>query len=331
MNTITLQLSDYNSTEKSNLHIELYDNPAVKEWFNRFKFELISGSLLKKEHIFKGTSFLSIEQMIATVNNTLDTISSWDFVANQLPNYPVTEQPNISVRLKLEDFNDGPNNPLMNEVHNYFPTLSGPAHRTSNYMYAASPEIRMNICRLNLEVHELHTALQNTQQHGMSMCVTWQRAPKNLPALNNAFDELFVMDVEFGDVLLGYPQVGKTHFEAFIEEDTSLDPEHVEPIKVLSGDMLLHLDYSFSKDIIDNFNKWLVGQGLDPTDKSAKYGFAKLGKITNVSFDEIQNLKKFNDVSMITISENGIKSEYPFAYTRFDSDYNERWLRHVDD
>ncbi len=311
------------------LKIKLDQNDAVDLWLERFKFELESGAMLKKEHIFMSQSPLTIEQMISQINNTLDVISSYDFVANQHPEYPVTEQPQITERLSLEDFVDGPNNAKMNLVHNYFPTLAGPAHRTSNYMYAASPKIRIKICRLNLEVHELHTLLQKNHNHsGIHLNISWQRAPNKLPTLPTDFDNIFTKFVNFGDVLLGYPQVGKTHFEAFIEEDDELDSEHVEPIKLLSGDMLLHLSSDISHGVIDRFDRWLIEKNLDPTDKSLRLGFARLGKVIDIDKEIVKNkLINYNDIDQIIVND----KIFDFPYSRFDNDYDDVWLRHVDD
>lgn len=333
--TITLRLVKSTSRGVSkNLTIELDNHPAVDQWLDRFVFELESGAMLKKEHLFMGHSTLTVEEMIAKINQTLDTIQSWDFVANQSPDYPVDSQPDISERLSIDDFAAGPNNEKMNTIHNYFPILSGPAHRTSNYMYAASPVIRANICRLNLEVHELHTLLQKNHSYsGMHINVSWQRAPKNLSQLDSSFNELFTKHVQFGDVLLGYPQVGKTHFEAFIEEDDELDEEHVEPIKLLSGDMLLHLSSPIGSETIANFDQWLINKGFDPDDSSLRLGFARLGKVVGITSDQVEQeiAGKLDDVDLITVNRNGVAQSYAYDYSRFDSNYDDIWLAHIDD
>jgi hypothetical protein len=330
---IHLRLVDYfENNLPQMLTIELDSNAAVDQWLTRFKFELDSGAMLKKEHIFMGQSVLTLEQMIFKINQTLDTISNWDFVGNSSSEKPVHVQPNISVRIKIEDFALGPNNELMNTVHNYFPLLSGPAHRTSNYMYAASPEIRANICRLNLEVHELHTLLQNHQHAGMHLNISWQRAPKNLSELTSVWDGMFNKHVQFGDVFLGYPQVGKTHFEAFIEDDTKLDEEHVEPIKLLSGDMLLHLSSSIGKETIKQFDSWLIERGLDPDDVSNRYGFARLGRVVNITPESVATIVgKYNDIDQIIVDINGEQTIYNYKYSRFNSNYDKIWLEHIDD
>lgn len=332
MNTIiTLRLVNrlINNIEPFDLKIKLDNNSAVEQWLDRFIYELESGSMLKKEHIFMSHSPLTIEQMISQINKTLDEISEYDFVSNQHPDYPVYKQPEITERLYIDDFLEGPNNPKMNLIHNYFPMLAGPAHRTSSYMYAASPKIRIKICRLNLEVHELHTLLQKNNNHeGMHLNISWQRAPKNLKSLSVDFNEIFTKFITFGDVLLGYPQVGKTHFEAFIEEDDELDPEHVEPIKFLSGDMLLHLSSDITQDVIQKFDNWLIEKKLNPNDKSLRLGFAKLGKVMNVDINLVKNkLHNYNDIDQISVNN----KIFNFPYSRFDSDYDDIWLKHVDD
>lgn len=316
------------------LQIELSSNPAVSIWMDRFLYELRSGAMLKKEHIFMSQSPLTVEQMIDKINDTLDAISQYDFVANQMQGYPIDEQPDISERLSVDDFVNDANNAKMNLIHSYFPKLAGSAEKTANYMYAASPEIRIKICRLNLEIHELHTLLQKNDDDrlGMHLNISWQRAPKNLSALPNVFDDIFSKKIVFGDVLLGYPQVGKTYFEAFIEEDDELDKENVEPIKLLSGDMLLHLSTDIHEEIIDKFDKWLIDKNLDPNDKSLRLGFAVLGRVINVDMNTVKTvLCDYNDIDQIKVINDGVELVYDFPYSRFDPEYDKIWLKHVDD
>jgi len=332
---ITLRLVNrlINNIDPFYLSIQLLDHPAVEIWADRLLYELKSRAMLKKEHIFMSHSPLTVEQMIEQINKTLDSISEYDFVSNQHPGYPVTEQPELLERLSIDDFAQGPNNAKMNLIHNYFPKLAGSAQRTSNYMYAASPDIRIKICRLNLEVHELHTLLQKDPDHaGMHLNISWQRAPKNLSMLPTVFDDIFSKKIIFGDVFLGYPQVGKTYFEAFIEEDEELNDENVEPIRLLSGDMLLHLSSDIDDATIEQFNKWLIDKNLDPNDRSLRLGFAVLGKVIDVDKNIVKNvLCNYNDIDQIIFEKNGIKEIFNFSYSRFDSNYDEVWLKHVDD
>lgn len=331
--TIALTLVNKNTNiDPLEIVIQLNDNKCVKKWYNRFKYELESNAFLKKEHIFMGQSSLTVKQMIDQINNTLDGIADWDFVLNQHPDYPVIQQPDISIRLKEEDFVGGNDNKLMNTVHNYFPMLAGTATKTNNYMYAASPKVRALICRLNLEIHELHTMLQNNNNKGCHINISWQRAPKNLEHLTDNFNDIFDKQVMFGDVLLGYPQVGKTHFEAFIEEDEELDDENVEPIFLLSGDMLLHLSGNIGAETINSFDRWLIDKGLDPNDKKMRYGFAKLGRVINIDVETAKDItKKYNDINKITINDEGGTRSFTYNYNRYDSDYDDLWVRHVDD
>lgn len=317
------------------LKIKLNSNPAVDLWLERFLYELRLGSMLKKEHIFMSQSPLTIEQMIDQINRTLDSISDYDFISNQHVDYPVYEQPEISERLSIDNFLNGANNEKMNLIHSYFPKLAGSAERTASYMYAASPEIRIKICRLNLEIHELHTLLQKKDKnnHGMHLNISWQRSPKNLPILPKTFDDIFSKKISFGDVVLGYPQVGKTYFEAFIEDDNELTDENVEPIKLLSGDMLLHLSTDIGNETVEKFNEWLISKNLNPDDKSLRLGFAILGKVVNVDMDIVKNsLCNYNDIDRIIYSDNqNTEYVYDFPYSRFDADYDSIWLKHVDD
>ena len=219
----------------------------------------------------------------------------------------------------------------MNVIHNYFPMLSGPAERTTAHMYVASPDVQASICRLNLEVHELHTTLQNDEQadFNMHVNVSWQRAPKKLPPLPDCFDELFTKHTKFGDVLLGFPQIGKTHIETYAEEDEELEDEHVEAIKFLSGDMLIKFSTDMHENWIEGFDTWLREQGLDPEDKRGRYGFAKLGRVIDVDLEYVkENISgKYDDIDKICVND----EPYHYPYSRFDDDYKEKFLGYLHD
>ena len=216
-------------------------------------------------------------------------------------------------------------------IHNYFPLLSGPAERTTAHLYVASPDVQASICRLNLEVHELHTTLQNDEQaeFNMHVNVSWQRAPKKLPVLPDSFNELFTKYTKFGDVLLGFPQIGKTHIEAYAEEDEELEDEHIEPIKFLSGDMLIKFSTDQHENWVKGFDEWLIEQGLDPEDKEGRYGFAKLGRVIDCDLDFVkENISGvYDDISMISVND----EPYHYPYSRFDDDYKKRFLRYLHD
>tara|TARA_Y100000994_G_C15698617_1_gene444234 strand:- start:17 stop:1141 length:1125 start_codon:yes stop_codon:yes gene_type:complete len=343
--TLRLRNSRDNSIEPMELNVSLDDNHAVDIWYQRFKHELETKAFLRKEHVFMGESTLTTEDMIEKVNNTLDHISKFDFVAEQWtrwPEYvkadqrnvldqPLKNNPDITERLSMEDFKDGNDNKKMNIVHNYFPMLSGPAEKTSAHLYIASPDVQASICRLNLEVHELHTTLQNDEQadFNMHINVSWQRAPKKLPELPDCFNDLFTKYAKFGDVLLGYPQIGKTHIEAYAEDDEELEDEHVEPIKFLSGDMLIKFATDQHESWVKGFDEWLVEQGLDPEDKKGRYGFAKLGRVVDADLEFVENniSGKYDDIDRITVEG----KHYYYDYSRFDNDYKERFLRYLHD
>lgn len=347
--TLRLRNSRNNDVSPLNIKIKLDDNDAVQLWYQRFKHELKSNAFLRKEHVFMGESTLDTEEMIKKVNSTLDHISKFDFIAEQwsrwqdfvkadqtnVINQPLTKNPEISERLSIEDFADGNDNERMNIVHNYFPLLSGPADKTTAHLYVAPPDVQASICRLNLEVHELHTTLQNDEQadFNMHVNVSWQRAPKKLPILPESFDDLFTKYTKFGDVLLGYPQIGKTHIEAYAEEDEELEDEHVEPIKYLSGDMLIKFSTDQHENWVEGFDNWLREQGLDPEDKTGRYGYAKLGTVVDVDLDFVQEeiSGKYDDIDRIIVVDKEEHLDHEFPYSRHDDDYETKFLRYLHD
>ena len=96
--TLRLRNSRDSSIEPMELNVSLDDNHAVDIWYQRFKHELETKAFLRKEHVFMGESTLTTEDMIEKVNNTLDHISKFDFVAEQWtrwPEYVKADQRNV--------------------------------------------------------------------------------------------------------------------------------------------------------------------------------------------------------------------------------------------
>jgi hypothetical protein len=335
--TINLKFKEIDSLidESISLSIQLKDHPAVKLWLARLIHEMNSKAMLRKDHLHLGYSPLTLRQMVDQVNACLDAITSYDYVKAAVgTSWVVESNPYLPVRLTLENiYNpDGTaNEELLNEVHNYFPMMSGPAHRTSPYMYVATPEVRSYICRLNLAIHELQTSLANDESNveSIHLNLSWQVTPTTLDDLDNSFNELFSKTIEYGDVYLGYPQVGKTHMEAFFENDEALDEEHVEPIKKLSGDFLIHLSNPIGEATVNEFNNWLISKGLPIDSPENRYGFCILGKVINPlpNNEMASQIRKFNDLVSIEVqTENElIAAEYP--HHRFSPGYEAQWIQ----
>tara|TARA_B100000530_G_scaffold134915_1_gene84181 strand:+ start:2655 stop:3662 length:1008 start_codon:yes stop_codon:yes gene_type:complete len=335
LKTITLRLRNSRDKriKKLDLTADLINHPAVNEWYRRFKFELDSGAHLDKGHLFLGQSVLSKEELMNNINNTLDEIEAYDFVANTNPTYPVYNNPQIPERLTLEDLEKGHNNEKMNIIHNYFPTLAGPYNKTTNWMYVATEEIRECICRLNEEVHELHTVLQHEKDEHLSLhiSISWHRDADKLTPLPDIFNELFRKDVKNGDLLLGYPQVGKTHIEAWSEQDEELEDEHIDCIEKLSGDFLLKLSPSLSYPFLDDFDEWLEKQGLDPEDEQLRLGWAVMGKLRDVDKLTKDRMSKYDDIEQISCHDEEGIHVYDFPFSRFDDEYKQYKLEHLND
>jgi len=335
LKTITLRLRNSRDKriKKLDIVIDLINHEAVNEWYRRFKYELETGAHLDKGHLFLGQSVLGKEELMENINTTLDKIEAYDFVANTRTDYPVYNNPDIPERLTLEDLEKGHNNAKMNVIHNYFPTLAGPYDNTSNWLYVATEEIRECICRLNEEVHELHTVLQHEEDEHLSLhvAISWHRDAEKLTQLPDIFNSLFTKEVNNGDLLLGYPQVGKTHIEAWLEEDEELDDEHIDCIEKLSGDFLLKLSPSMRYPFLDEFDKWLENHDIDPEDETLRLGWAVMGKVRDVNTLTKERMAKYDDVDLITISEEDEIKSYDFPYSRFDKEYKEERIEHLND
>ena len=87
------------------------------------------------------------------------------------------------------------------------------------------------------------------------------------------------------------------------------------------------------KDWVKGFDEWLIEQGLDPEDKKGRYGFAKLVSVVDADLEYVENniSGKYDDIDKITIVDRDEKLEFEYPYSRFDTDYEERFLGYLHD
>ncbi len=117
------------------------------------------------------------------------------------------------------------------------------------------------------------------------------------------------------------------------EEDEELEDEHVEPIKYLSGDMLIKFSTDQHENWVEGFDNWLIEQGLDPEDKTGRYGYAKLGTVVDVDLDFVQEKisGKYDDIDRIIVVDKEEHLDHKFPYSRYDDDYETKFLRYLHD
>ncbi|MFA6236868.1 MAG: hypothetical protein WC635_06025 [Bacteriovorax sp.] len=193
-----------------------------------------------------------------------------------------------------------------NSMHYQFELLCGSPQEPSEYFINSSPDVIQALTGINYFTHDLeaYTRNQVSKKKGkygnsFSGIIFAIRGAQRFP-IPDSFNKLFTMNIEFGDLVLHYSQVGKTWLESFYDQDH----EYIFPHNVFSAefDIMLGELRPDEKFLID-LNSFLKSKNLDPKNPAVRLGhlpYAKFNRDQNLSNDEYKNkLAYFCDIKTI--------------------------------
>jgi hypothetical protein len=200
---------------------------------------------------------------------------------------------------------------ILNKLHNHFERLQGTVWELSPYYKLADLSTRYAIRQLNLLCHELESLILS--QRKLALDPLWVR-PSQITTfvharrydLTDEHREGFVQngyDRELGGVYMHWNQIGKTLFEVFRDEsapklnigsdatnisvDSGATCEAINALKYYSGEF----DIDWSRDVVrggsapwhdieqQQFESWLLSNGLNTADRRLSLGYLKIGQV----------------------------------------------------
>lgn len=198
------------------------------------------------------------------------------------------------------------NRVLMNQVHHNFELLQGQVwHDNSSYFLQSTDEVRIAIRELNNLCHEIELLVSseiqrriNTEHVCVSQIFSFYICPK--VDLNFYDFQNFSLDRGFGNVYMHYCQAGKTHWEAFQDDDDIIFENNITGLRYMSGEF----DVDWGADLNDSkphfFKKkqryvtWLKSKGWSVEDKSLGHGRLLIGKVDLSVFEDCMVNGKIN-------------------------------------
>jgi len=113
-------------------------------------------------------------------------------------------------------------------------------------------------------------------------------------------------DREFGDVVLHYPQTGKTILQTYTSNDSNIPMDQLSPNKFLSGEFDVvfnsypHVDW-------EKYKEWCTTNNVDIDDKTNALGHCVLAKMDKSNFDDAavvdihDMIQPYSDLYKITL------------------------------
>ena len=249
---------------------------------------------------------------------------------------------------------------VMNRLHNHFEVLQGTAWKPSNYYKLADYDTKYAIRQLNILCHEIENLVLS--QHKMKTMPEWVR-PSQITTflhadrhdLTREHKQIVIdngYDRRFGEVYMHWSQIGKTLFEVFRDEHAPVlnvgeDPtdisigsgttcEAINSLKYYSGEFdiewgndIVYGGHKFHDDQINQFNQWLIGQGIDQNNVDLCLGYLPIGRVElQASFGTVDPaairdiLSNYLDIYSIEID--GVENTFDYCWT--DVDYKQQQI-----
>ena len=171
----------------------------------------------------------------------------------------------------------------LNAIHHHFEQLIGQIWNRSP-LYDQFDEVhKWSINNLNWLCHEMEGQLHGQRAHrsgSVSSSIVWCVEMQDIvrhEMVPEDYDLFQMKDMEFGDVRMHYAQTGKTHREAYHDNDSDIFDSNITGYRYLSGEFGIHLGVANPNHNgpawWQGYEDWLTEKGIDVTDKTLGLGW----------------------------------------------------------
>ena len=253
------------------------DSWTLRETISSKAFEIEILNNLKNE-------FLFYTKFVGYVGGYRDA----DFL-NNLMNKCI-ERINEDRRYHIRERAKGrPTQKFLNVMHHHFEVLRGSVWKESEYYLNSSQEVAAAVCGINHLVHETEAWIRS--EHGLFGILT-EFDGSNRTQLPAESVQDFQMNIDFGDMVLHYCQIGKTWWEVFTDKDEKIFESAIQPLELVSGEFdILWNDNPKEPQGFDKFKVFLKKWGKDISDPELRIGYncvAKWDNAHSLSQDELR-------------------------------------------
>lgn len=287
------------------IHIQPDDSVLANIWLKQLDY------LLETHHnkIFqKNFSLLGFHNKYRTVHDICNDLDRAVQTINYYKSYFIKED----FSLLREQYDQE----LLNILHHHFEITQGQLWKPGSVLASANGPTRNAISLLNHCCHELEA---------------WYETEKNYPEWVNGYfyynllgvterieipieeKKNFTKDITDGMVYLHYAQTGKTWHEAYLDNDMHVQPDGISEHRVISGEFNCYFGTGYELPSDEKFSSWLESKGIDPANEQLGLGYAKVGEITDLPYDEaVEFFKEYTDFWSIEFNKKRIEYDFRF-------------------
>jgi hypothetical protein len=321
-----------NEQETHTIDIIPKDAPIGDKWIEKIRFCLDKELKVEKNFCWVGfpDSPRNLEYLIFKLNGFIKTINDYNADSKccwERPYY-ITEDYR-SDNIITADYEV--NHELFNKLHHHFEVLQGQVWNISDWFVNANNETRYAIRQLNNLCHEMEILIKQMkcknkfpQFLNPSAIIAFINGPREELELED--HEHFTLQRGAGRVFLGYCQIGKIHWEAFVDGDQEIFDSGISGLKYVSGEITI--DFGAGTDGLDHHQRkiaeyaaWLESHGLSIDDVSLAHGWLHVATVNLSPYDGMTSLEieellsKYLDIYKISVIKNDhIVSEAVYDY-----------------
>ena len=232
----------------------------------------------------------------------------------------------------------------LNQIHHHFEILIGQIWNMSPLYDQFDSIHKWSINNLNWLCHEMEGQLHGQRAYKGGSCsssIVWCVEMNHIVRHDMIPEdyELFQMkDMEFGDIRMHYAQTGKTHREAYHDNDADINDTNITGYRYLSGEFGIHFGIANpntnGQQWWDGYEQWLTEKGIDVTDKTLGLGwqiFAQLDRSNWGNKTDVQigrELWECDDLLSTALldQDNNTIAETVYDYTWRDEYYYKKQL-----
>ena len=270
---------------------EIYDNPLAQFWVKMLQENLESKKIFKKHACFLGW----INNKVRTWNVLCDEINQNLANLNAMFPHKVNK-----IIINPDNFDSN----FFNYTHQIFAELLGLKDDVSTEFKNSNIKQRWEIVKLNHLSHELQAYIENIKHADDEImrpflnCHFYDGIGAVIPEELNQY---FTIGSKWGEIYIGSIDVGKNYYDAFNDNDSDVDDEHLMNFSTGTGEFNIHFsEYRFKPDRMEKFKKWLEEKNLDINNKKLRMGTGKVG-----IFKYIKNYEALSRQEVLEDSKNG--------------------------
>lgn len=324
-----------NEISEFDLYIKLKEHPLVKKWIqaniDNFLGEnnLSKDKELEKSYCFHGHKWNSASRSLSVLCEEMNFAIS---IVNQEMN-PLG-YPYIDLHFSLDKLEGDEYRNMMNEIHHHFEKLIGQVWDVSDWFKMTEGNILSHwaITQLNNICHEIEMKMEKNDFGYIFLSYNGYHQPNSFVRQELSKEDYTCFETKticWGDLTAYYSQLGKTHQEAYNDNDDYIAKDNISNIRYITGESICNLvmrEPNTAEVGMDPlFKEWLIKNGWDPADKTLGLGTCILGSVDlekySYDWEELDTIIKEYD----NVIEVGFLEDDTIVYSkRYESTWQEQ-------